>query len=215
MIYIKLFEQHSNQISKESIIDYIGYFEEKDLDLESIHIGGKGEYSTTYIITTSKGDDYALNVRDEGGKSYEVLIGDTWEYLPDVYDVRKAIDGKYCIVMEVLKPISKEYRDVIDAVDFLFYLNDEDGLDVWLENNEGLLETVREYLDDYNILEVPDNYLMKLKWLKDNITTYAKFISIIEHAFIEYKYTFGYSYVDFHGENMMMDRYGNYKLIDL
>ena len=59
------------------------------------------------------------------------------------------------------------------------------------------------------------SYTDKLKWFSENYDSYEEFINTIHNAFKEYYYESGFNYTDFHGENLIKDLYGEYKLIDL
>ena len=88
--------------------EYLQYFKENNIVVNNITDLGSGDYSKTYKINTNKGD-FALNIRNEMVGDYSALIDEYYDYLPTVYDVRK-INGKYCVVMEVLLPISQEEK---------------------------------------------------------------------------------------------------------
>lgn len=195
----------------------LDYFKEINRTVNNIEYLGKGEYSTTYKISTDSGD-YALHIRDEMVGDYSELIGEHHEYLPLVYDVRK-IDNKFYIVMELLYPISNDMKKAIDCIDYLFYENDLDALDNWLEDNlrDGdLYLKTRELLDITDIDNVSvTQYTDRLNWFYKHFDDYVILIGSIEDMFIEYNYTFGYRYSDFHGDNIMLDEYGDFKLIDL
>lgn len=158
-----------------------------------------------------------MNVRNEKADYYSVLIDRYYEYLPIVYDV-KTVDNKSCIVMEVLNELSDDKKEIINVIDYLFYANDEDGLDIWLEENlhTGLLFKIKELLHEIDIDDISEKqYVSKIKWFSENYLDYKNFINEIENAFIEYNQVFGMKYVDFHGDNIMTDQYGQLKLIDL
>ena len=53
------------------------------------------------------------------------------------------------------------------------------------------------------------------KWFYENYSDYETFINDIQSAFQEYNQALGFNYVDFHGDNLMQDKYGQVKLIDL
>jgi hypothetical protein len=219
MKYLKLFEQHNT----DDIEQYIGYFKDENIEIKDVKVGGKGEYSQTYIINNL----YALNIRTECNSTslYEELIDEDYDYLPTVYDVRIADDDMTCIVMELLEPISQKQKDIIDTVDFLFYMFDEDGLDVFLERNiqNDLIYEIETRLRKATIKRIKSvstptteaKYLMFIKDLKENINTYKSFLRTVQACLREYMYTFNFPYTDFHGDNIMKDKYGNFKLIDL
>lgn len=120
--------------------------------------------------------------------------------------------------MEVLLPISQEEKNIIDCIDYLFYTNGEDGLDVWLEDNlnEDLYLKIEELMEDIDIDNISEKqYIDKLKWFCENYSDYESFINDIQSAFQEYQQALGFNYVDFHGDNLMQDKYGQIKLIDL
>jgi hypothetical protein len=199
-----------------NITDYLIYFKENNITVNNISELGSGEYSKTYKIETEDGD-FALNIRNEMVGDYSMLIGEDYEYLPLVYDVRK-IDGKYCVVMEVLESISEVEKTVIDCIDYLFYANDEDGLDVWLEDNLrlDLYLKVEELVNETDVDSISEKqYTGKLKWFQLNYSDYDGFINEIQMAFREYHQVLGFNYSDFHGDNLMQDKFGQIKLIDL
>lgn len=196
--------------------EYLQYFKENGINVNNISDLGSGDYSKTYKVSTDKGE-FALNIRNEMVGDYSSLIDEYYDYLPTVYDVRK-INGKYCVVMEVLLPISADEKNVIDYIDYLFYTNDEDGLDVWLEDNlrDDLYLKVEELMEETDIDNISEKqYVDKLKWFYENYSDYETFINDIQSAFQEYKQALGFNYVDFHGDNLMQDKYGQVKLIDL
>ena len=196
--------------------EYLQYFKENNIVVNNISDLGSGCYSKTYKINTSKGD-FALNIRNEMDVDYSALIDEYYDYLPTVYDVRK-INGKYCVVMEVLLPISQEEKDIIDCIDYLFYANEEGGLDTWLEDNlrGDLYLKVEELVEETIIDDISEKqYTNKLKWFYENYIDYEIFINDIQLAFQEYEQALGFNYVDFHGDNLMQDNYGQVKLIDL
>ena len=197
-------------------MDVKKYFKENNIVVNNITDLGSGDYSKTYKISTYKGD-LALNIRDEMVGDYSALIDEYYDYLPTVYDVRK-INGKYCVVMEVLLPISQEEKDTIDCIDYLFYANGEDGLDIWLEDNlrDDLYLKVEELIEETDIDGISEKqYTNKLKWFYEKYSDYETFINDIQSAFQEYNQALGFNYVDFHGDNLMQDKYGQVKLIDL
>ncbi len=196
--------------------EYLQYFKENGINVNNISDLGSGDYSKTYKISTDKGE-FALNIRNEMVGDYSSLIDEYYDYLPTVYDVRK-INGKYCVVMEVLLPISADEKNVIDCIDYLFYTNDENGLDVWLEDNlrDDLYLKVEELMEETDIDNISEKqYVDKLKWFYENYSDYETFINDIQSAFQEYNQALGFNYVDFHGDNLMQDKYGQVKLIDL
>lgn len=198
-------------IDEYSIGGYLQYFKENNITEL-----GRGDNSKTYKINTNKGD-FALNIRDEMVGGYSYLIDGYYDYLPTVYDVRK-INDKYCVVMEVLLPISADEKNVIDCIDYLFYANDENGLDIWLEDNlrEDLYLKVEELIDETDFDSFSEKqYTDRLKWFNSVYNEYEDFINEIHSAFKEYYETFGFKYSDFHGNNLMQDKYGQIKLIDL
>lgn len=227
MKYIKLFEEHFLDIKKREFLnenneqlnhveEYLEYFKESNITINNISDLGSGDYSKTYKIATNKGD-FALNIRTEMVGDYSALIGEYYDYLPTVYDVR-TIKDKYCVVMEVLLPISLDEKNVIDCIDYLFYKKEEDGLDVWLEDNlrDNLYLKVDELIEEIDIDGVSEKqYVDKLNWFYENYNEYETFIDDIQSAFQEYKQVLGFNYVDFHGDNLMQDKYGQVKLIDL
>lgn len=96
--------------------------------------------------------------------------------------------------------------------------NDEVGLDVWLEDNlrDDLYFKVEELVNETDIDRISEKqYVNKLKWFYENYSDYETFINDIQLAFQEYKQALGINYVDFHGDNLMQDKYGQVKLIDL
>lgn len=208
-----------NTLLNEKQIDnkeYLNYFYENNMDIKNISHLGSGENSKTFLVKTNKAD-YALNVRNEKADYYSILIDRYYEYLPIVYDV-KTVDNKSCIVMEVLNELSDDKKEIINVIDYLFYANDEDGLDIWLEDNlhTGLLSKIKELLHEIDIDDISEKqYISKITWFLENYLDYKKFINEIENAFIEYNQVFGMKYVDFHGDNIMTDHYGQLKLIDL
>ena len=203
-------------IDEYSIVDYLQYFKKNNIPVNNITELGRGNSSKTYKINTNKGD-FALNIRDEMVGDYSYLIDGYYDYLPTVYDVRK-INDKYCVVMEVLLPISADEKKVIDCIDYLFYANDETGLDAWLEDNlrEDLYLKVDELVDETDIGGISEKqYTDRLRWFNSVYNEYKDFIYDIQLAFKQYKDAFGYKYSDFHGDNLMQDKYGQIKLIDL
>jgi hypothetical protein len=195
---------------------HLVYFTKNNISIDNISYLGKGEYSKTYKVSTNKGD-YAINIRDEMVGDYSALIGEYYNHLPEVYDV-SMVDGKYCVVMEVLLPISDNEKNIIDCIDYLFYTNDEDGLDVWLEDNlhNDLYLKIEELVSETNINKISEKqYTSKLQWFYNEYNNYESFIDDILSSFKEYNQVLGFNYVDFHGDNLMRDKYGDVKLIDL
>lgn len=195
---------------------YLGYFKESGIEVTSVEYLGSGEYSKTFKVRT-KGRDYALNVRNEGGGNYRYLVGEDNIYLPEVFDVREVL-GKLCIVMELLFPISADEKMIIDCIDYLFYQSGDDGLDVWLEDNlnQNLYYKTQEIIEDIDIDYIEEKqYIEKLKWFRESFEGYENFIEDIQSAFQEYSRKIGGYYTDFHGDNLMKDKYGSVKLIDL
>lgn len=213
-IMITLRDYLNEQVN--NITDYLTYFKENNITVNNIDELGSGEYSKIYKIETNDGD-FALNIRSEMVGDYSMLIGEDYDYLPIVYDVRK-IDGKYCVVMEVLDSISVDEKNVIDCIDYLFYTNDEDGLDVWLEDNLrlDLYLKVEELVNETDVDSISEKqYIDKLKRFQLNYIDYEVFINEIQMAFREYYQVLGFNYSDFHGDNLMRDKFGQIKLIDL
>lgn len=201
---IQLRENPENILGKEAL----QYFHKNNLKINNIEFIGEGEYSKTYKIETDK-NNYALNIReDEFRKAvYLKLKGQIYEYLPKIYSVYDLPNDYYAVVMELLYPISDEEKKVISHIDRLFYDNDENGLDIWLENNlhYDLYDKVIEYVEN---TDQPD-------WFSEEYENYEHLINEIQSAFQEYYEVSGFNYADFHGDNLMKDKKGNYKLIDL
>lgn len=213
ILYLENFQ--TTKISFDN--DEIGYFIENGIRISNIEYLNKGEFSKTYKVSTENRGNFALHIRDEMVADYSDLIDEDFEYLPKIYDVRK-LNDRYYITMELLNPITKEEKDIIDSIDFLFYENNYDGLDIWLEDNlhNDLYNKVRSLLGSTNFEDVSvANYKDKLKWFDRVCSDYENFINDIQESFVEYNRETRFKYGDFHGDNLMYDQYGQLKLIDL
>lgn len=205
----------------EEVLDekYLEYFHKNNLKITHIKLIGEGLNSETYKIVTPK-KEYALNIGQnisDNLYNLEIIEDLSYTYLPKIYDVTK-IGIKYCIVMELLFPISDEEKDIIKSIDYLFDVNEESGLEEWLENNlhSDLYSEIGSLIKTIDINTIPDKeYVDKLKWFSKNYKEYEFFINEIQSAFQEYYEIFNTSYVDFHKDNIMKDKKGYIKLIDL
>lgn len=207
--------------NSEEILDeeYLEYFHKNNLKVTHIELIGQGLNSETYKIVTPK-REYALNI---GGNisdtlyNLEIIEDLSYTYLPKIYDVTK-IGTQYCIVMELLFPISDEEKDIIKSIDYLFEISEESGLEEWLEDNlhSDLYSEIESIIKKIDINSISDKeYVDKLKWFSKKYKQYEFFINEIQSAFQEYYEIFNTSYADFHGDNIMKDKKGYIKLIDL
>lgn len=207
---------------RENFLDkkYLLYFEKNNIIINNTTFIAEGENSKTYKIETNN-KNYALNIRDnEDGRkrAYLKIKGnDIFDYLPLVYSV-DTLEDYYAVVMEFLSPISEEDKKSISCIDYLFYANNEDGLDIWLEDNlyESLYIKVISLINKIKINKIKEKkYTEKLKWFYKEYPNYKNLIYSIQSAFQEYRNFFQFSYTDFHGDNLMKNENGNYKLIDI
>lgn len=197
----------------------LNWFSNNGLKIKSITESGKGENSKNYHVLTNNGE-YSLNIKNDIDYDWVIdrLIDKEYQYLPKIYAIYQNSKNEYCLIMEFLFPISDEEKKVIDCVDYLFYLNKEDGLDIWLSSNlyESLNEQVETYIKTINYNKITEKqYIPKIKWFIENYPSYSNLINEIQHAFQEYNKVMRFNYSDFHGDNLMKDKNGSIKLIDL
>ena len=207
--------------SHEDILDekYLEYFHKNNIKVTHIEFISSGSYSETYKIVTPK-KEYALNVRDNiSDNLYNLEIHEdlSYTYLPEIYDITK-INIKYCVVMELLLPISDDKKIAIDCINYLFYLDNKSGVDEWLEDNlhDDLYGKVVSLIENNPIEDIPfKERIDDIKWFYENYNSYEELIEEIQSAFQEYYEVFNSTYNDFHSGNLMRNKKGYIKLIDL
>jgi hypothetical protein len=212
---IKLREQFEDILDEK----YLEYFHKNNIRVTNIEFISEGLYSETYKIVTPK-KEYALNVRDSiSDNLYNLEINKdlSYTYLPKIYDITK-VDTKFCVIMELLLPITIDKKNTIDCINYLFYLDNKSGVDEWLEDNlhDDLYRKVVTLIQDNPIEKVPfKERIEDIKWFYENYSSYEEMIEEIQSAFQEYYEVFNSTYSDFHSGNLMQNKRGYIKLIDL
>jgi hypothetical protein len=148
---IRLREQFEDILNEK----YLEYYHKNNIIVNNITFIAKGQDSKVYKIETNN-KNYALNIRDnedERKRAYLRIKGEKkFNYLPLVYSVDNLKDY-YAVVMKFLSPISDDDKKAINCIDYLFYANNEDGLDIWLEDNlyNSLYNTVIYLINEIKI----------------------------------------------------------------
>jgi len=217
MKHLKIFEFHN-----DTLLDTVNQL--FNSDYKTYKFIGEGEYSETYSLDDS---EYCMNVREYDWtiNSYRKMVGIELENIVNILQV-ETDENKTYILMDKLFKLNVGEEDAIDAIDDLFHVNGRDAIDSYLQTNldedfTGYIKymldntTLEDYKSEYPIEDAIQHY-KSIKRIKKHFNKYYEdmFNQIVE-GFRQYNNLTGMDYIDFHSANLMKDKHGTYKLIDL